>query len=145
MIWFDRLVGESGRVCEVQPAPSCVAAAWSHADRDRDHALSLREVRELRVAVQEWAIWRRSDLLPVWRSGIAVGLIMLDGLGVDAVHAAYDLDGDGRLSQAELLTDVRLDQRPIAEVLVDPDAVDRRAIAGRLGLPVQLLDRLQPR
>jgi hypothetical protein len=39
---------------------------------------------------------------------------------------------------------VRLDDRPLGEILVDRQSVDRAAIAARLGLPPGLVDRLQP-
>jgi len=39
---------------------------------------------------------------------------------------------------------VRLDQRPLGQVLLDPAAVDRAAVARRLGVPPALLDHIQP-
>jgi hypothetical protein len=77
-------------------------------------------------------------------SGLALGLLLVDSLGLERLHALYDSDADGVVSRSELLADVQLDQRPLAETLLDPAAVDRRAIARRLGLPPALLDRLEP-
>jgi hypothetical protein len=71
-----------------------------------------------------------------------MGLWLVDAVGLDYLHAAYDTDGDGLISRAELLVDVRLDERPIAAVLLDPEAVDHAAIGRRLGLPPSMLDRL---
>ena len=38
---------------------------------------------------------------------------------------------------------MHLDQRPLGQVLLDPVAVDRAAIARRLGLPPALIDHIQ--
>jgi hypothetical protein len=69
---------------------------------------------------------------------------VVDGVGIERLHALYDQDGDGLVDRDELLADVRLDERPLGEVLLDREAVDRVAIAARLGLPPVLLERLQP-
>ena len=76
------------------------------------------------------------------RSGIAFGLWLVDSIGLEYLHAAYDADGNGLISRSELLADVHLDQRPIGAVLLDPAAVDHAGIARRLGLPPTILDRL---
>jgi hypothetical protein len=78
------------------------------------------------------------------RSLLVLGFVVVEGVGIERLHALYDEDGDGLVDRDELLADVRLDERPLGEVLLDPEAVDRAAIAARLGLPPALLERLQP-
>ena len=39
---------------------------------------------------------------------------------------------------------MRLDQRPLGEVLLDPAAVDHRAVARRLGIPPSMVENALP-
>jgi hypothetical protein len=142
IVAFDRFVSESNPVCQSRRAEECVARAWGFADADGNGGLSLEELEALRADLEVWAIWRQAELAAHERSGIAFGLWLVDSLGLDYVHAAYDADHDGLVSRGELLADVRLDERPIGTVLLDPEAVDHAAIARRLGLPPSVLDRL---
>lgn len=139
---FDRFVDRTSTICQFGRAPECVDVAWRFADADGDQGLSLAELRALRADVEAWAIWRQDDLAAHERSGIALGLWLLDAIGIDRFHAAYDTDGDHRITRAELLADVHLDDRPIGAILLDPAAVDHRAIGRRLGLPPRLVDQL---
>lgn len=142
LLAFDRFITQSQPVCQFGRAPDCVNLAWRFADADGDQGLSVAELQAVRQDVEAWAIWRQDDLAAHERSGIALGLWLIDAIGVDYFHAAYDADHDGRISRAELLADVRLDDRPIGDVLLDPAAVDHRAIGRRLGLPPRLMDQL---
>jgi hypothetical protein len=142
IVAFDRFVSESNPVCQSRSAGECVARAWGFADADKNGGLSLTELEALRADIEVWAIWRQAELAAHERSGIAFGLWLVDSIGLDYLHAAYDADGNGLLSRSELLADVRLDERPIAAVLLDPVAVDHAAIARRLGLPPAVLEQL---
>ena len=142
IVAFDRFVSESDPVCRSHRAEECVARAWHFADADGDDGLSLAELQALRADLEVWAIWRQNDLAAHERSGIALGLWLVDTLGLDYLHTVYDADGDGLISHSELLADVHLDERPIGAVLLDPAAVDHAAIARRLGLPPAILERL---
>ncbi|HEX5079553.1 MAG TPA: hypothetical protein VFV80_10415 [Geminicoccaceae bacterium] len=144
VVAFDRFVAASGPLCLQRPAAACVDAGWVFADRDADQGLSVAELQRLRDDVRAWALWRADDLYAPERSLLVLGLLLVDGVGVERLHALYDADGDGLIDRAELLADVHLDARPLGEVLLDPEAVDRAAIAARLGLPPGLLERLQP-
>jgi hypothetical protein len=131
-------------VCALQPAAACVALAWRFADSDGDQGLSVAELAAIRTALEGWALRHQDELAAVERSGLALGLLLVDAIGLERLHTAYDADADGLISQRELLADVRLDQRPLAETLLDPAALDRAAIARRLGLPPALIERLGP-
>jgi hypothetical protein len=140
----DRFVAESGPVCLDRPAAACVEKGFAFADRNEDQGLSVVELEEVRDELRAWAQWRVDDLYPTERSLLALGFVVVEGVGIERLHALYDQDADGLVDRAELLADVRLDERPLGEVLLDPEAVDRAAIAARLGLPPALLERLQP-
>jgi hypothetical protein len=142
IVAFDRFVTESNPVCQSQGATQCVDLAWRFADADEDGGLSLDELGRLRADLEVWAIWRQAELAEVERSGIAFGLWLVDSIGLEYLHTAYDTDGNGLVSRSELLADVHLDQRPIGVVLLDPAAVDHAGIARRLGLPPTILERL---
>ena len=141
---FDHFIVTGGPICAAQPAPECVALAWRFADRDGDRGLSVEELQAVRDALEQWTAWRYDGLATGERSAIVIGLALADAIGVERLLASYDADGDGLVSRAELLADVELDERPLAEVLRDPQALDRRAVARRLGVLPQLLDPLEP-
>ena len=143
VLGFDLFVAASTPVCLHRPASACVEAGWAFADRDGDQGLSVRELEELREVLRAWTRWRADELDPTERSLLALGFLVVDGVGLERLHALYDTDGDGLIDRDELLADVRLDERPLGEILLDREAVDRAAIAMRLGLPPMLLERLQ--
>jgi hypothetical protein len=142
IVAFDRFVTESNPVCQFQGAAQCVDLAWRFADANDDGGLSVDELGRLRADLEVWAIWRQAELADVERTGIAFGLWLVDSIGLQYLHSAYDADGNGLISRSELLADVHLDERPIGVVLLDPAAVDHAGIARRLGLPPNILDRL---
>jgi EF hand len=142
IVAFDRFVTESNPVCQFQGAAQCVDLAWRFADANDDGGLSVDELGRLRADLEVWAIWRQAELADVERTGIAFGLWLVDSIGLQYLHSAYDADGNGLISRSELLADVHLDERPIGVVLLDPAAVDHAGIGRRLGLPPNILDRL---
>lgn len=141
---FDRFVASSAAVCLYQPAAECVEVGWLFADQDGDEGLSVAELQDVRDGLRAWAVWRADDLTATERSLFALGFLVVDGLGVERLHGLYDVDQDGLVDRDELLADVHLDDRPLGEVLLDREALDRAAFAARLGLPPALLDRLRP-
>ena len=142
---FDRFMHVSRPICLERPAEHCVALAWGFADADGDQGLSVMEVVAIRSAFEQWALRHRDGLTRPERSGIALGFLIVDSIGLERLHAIYDTDQDGLVSRGELLADVRLDQRPLGEVLLDPAAVDHRAVARRVGVPPEMLDHALPR
>jgi hypothetical protein len=73
-----------------------------------------------------------------------MGLVVVQTVGIDSFFQSYDTNGDGTLSKEELLADVRLDQRPLPQVLADPKSVDWDKLASRAGAAAPLLRRLFP-
>jgi Ca2+-binding EF-hand superfamily protein len=141
---FNRFIQAGRPICLHRPAAECIQVAWAFADVDGDRRLSLAELATIRDGLERWAIHHKDDLSQPELSSIVLGLLLVDSIGLERLVAVYDTDRDGLISRRELLADVRLDQRPLGEILLDPEAVDRRAIARRLGLSPTLIDRLQP-
>ena len=139
---FDQFITQSSQPCASRPAAECVSLGWKFLDRDRNGGLTAPEVQRLRQAMGEWLSWKGQELPAQARSGLGLGLLLADGLGVDRLITAFDASADGKVSQAELLADVKLDQRPLGQVLADPAAVDRAALARRVGLPIELIGGL---
>jgi len=139
---FEQFIRASTPVCERRPAADCVDAGWGFADTNRDDRLSLAELTDIRNTLVEWTGWRGESLHRRERAAIAVGILMVDSIGLENLVASYNRDSDGALSRNELLADVTLDERPLGEVLLDEQAVDRAAMAQRLGSLSPMLEGL---
>jgi len=139
---FERFIIGAVPVCQSQPAELCVDDGWAFTDTNADGGISTAEARTMRTTMGDWFFWRQESLSKQERSALALGLFILDAVGVENILAGFDSDSDGQLTRAELLADVKLDQRPLGEILADPDAVDRDAVARRLGAAAPFLDGL---
>ncbi len=137
-------LAEAGPVCALKPAPDCVAVSWRFADLDGDDRLGLDEANALRDGVQRWFLGARESLPQQAKTGVAVGLLALQLVGVDSLHRSYDGDGDGQLTRAEALADLSLDRRPLPALLQDRAAVDWPRLLDRLGLGAAVLGDLVP-
>ncbi len=141
---FDRFMRASQPICQQRPAAECVAIAWRFANADGDQGLSVAELIAVRKGLEDWVLRHQDELSQPERSSLVLGLLLVDSIGVEHLHALYDSNHDGLISRSELLADVHLDRRPLGQVLLDPAAVDRPAIARRLGIPLALMDHIQP-
>ncbi len=139
---FEQFIRASAPVCERRPAADCVDAGWGFADTDGDGRLSVAELTAVRDALAAWSGWRGDSLNKRERTSIAIGLWLVDSIGLDRLVASYSQDADDSLSRDELLADVTLDERPLGEVLLDAQAVDRQAVAQRLGALSPVLEGL---
>lgn len=144
ILTFDRFIQATSPVCSRDSSTLCFGEAFEFADADGDGTLTLEELRLVRDALQDWSAWRDGTLTVQERNGIKLGLWLVDTIGLEALHDSYDRDGDGAISRQELQADVALDDRPMATVLLDPEAVDRAAVARRLGALAPLLDQALP-
>lgn len=142
---FDRFMTQSSPMCQTQSSKRCVDAGWKFADRDGDGTLTLQEVQAVRSQMGDWLAWKEG-LPPREKANVAMGLWVVDSAGLPNLFAGYDTNGDGRLTQAELLADVKLDERPLGKVLTDEKSVDRQRFSQRLGPLSKLAESLmQPR
>lgn len=142
-VTIQGFLNESVPVCLTAPALDCIDAGWGLTDADFDDLLSVQELDVVRTQITEWFAWRRDDLTRYERSVLTVGIGMLNVVGLETLFASYDANGDGFIDRPELLADiVELDDRPLGQILSDPDAVDRAAVAKRLGALSPLLGRM---
>ena len=130
---FQQFLIASSPVCLNEPSGHCVDIGWNFADTNHDGTLSFAEIQAVRAALQDWLSWKWPELSAKDRTNITLGLMVVDIVGLDKLFAGLNTAGNGKLSRAELLADVKLDDRPLGPVLQDPDAVDRKALGQRLG------------
>jgi hypothetical protein len=141
---LDRLINGVGPLCLRAPAAQCVDKGFAYADRDRNGRLSVAEAQAVESEVSSWAKVNAGKLPPEERQRVVVGLAVVQTVGVSNLFATYDTNNDGALTKEEVLADVRLDKRPLPQVLSDPKAVDWEKLAGRAGSAAPLLRRLFP-
>ncbi|HET6469031.1 MAG TPA: hypothetical protein VFG43_11710 [Geminicoccaceae bacterium] len=139
---FDRFARAAGPYCAQAAATACFERSFRFADRDGDGELSLAELELLRRATREWTSANREQLAPADRRGILATLAVIELAGLPRLFRSYDTDASGGLDRAELLADVRLDDRPLAELVRDRDAVDWPSLGRRLGPAAALVDGL---
>jgi len=142
---IQKFVDGAGATCRTAPAQTCIDDAWRFVAADPSEGLTLGDAQALRRGIGLWYDARQTELPQRERGSIGLGLVLADGIGIERLHGAFDADRDGLVTQQELLADVTLDARPLGVVLADPKAVDRPALARRLGLPPAVLESLFPR
>jgi hypothetical protein len=133
---LEKFVRASAPTCQTEASGRCVDLGWAYADRDKNGTLSLAEVETIRDQIIAWNAWKGDTLTPRERANFNMGLWASNSVGIPNLFASYDANGDGKLTKAELLADVRLDQRPLGVVLADEKSVNRQRFASRLG-PLQ--------
>jgi hypothetical protein len=142
---FDKFMKQSSPICQKQASHRCVDAGWRYADRNGDKTLDLAELQTVRAEMGDWLAWKEG-ITQREKANVAMGLWVVDSAGLPNLFASYDANGDGKLTQAELLADVKLDQRPLGQVLTDEKAVNRQRFSQRLGPLSKLAEALmQPR
>lgn len=142
---LEQLIETNRTVCETRPAQHCINAGWAFADANRDGFLDLAEIQRLRRLTEQWVVTNGKSLPPRQQGSIVMGLMLVDSAGLPTLFANYDLNGDGKLTQAELFADVKLDNRPLPWILADRDAVDLPATKVKLGALGPLLDGMMAR
>jgi hypothetical protein len=128
--------------CRTKPAQACVDLGMQFAAANPKDGITLADLQTLRTRIGSWYQWHQGELPAHARGSFALGLMMADGMGLDRLHAAFDTDRDGKVTQKELLANVKFDRRPLGDVLADPKAVDREGLAQKLGLPPTLTAQL---
>ena len=125
--------------CTRQVAQACVDLGWSFVGLSPSDGLTAAHLTDARRILGVWFEASQSLLPPRARTMVGLGMLMFDGRGADRLIAGFDSNGDGTVTQRELLADVTLDDRPMSQVITDPDAVDREGLAQRLELPPGML------
>lgn len=138
----QQLVIVGGLLCTEAPARDCIDLGWRFADANRDGVLDLAELRALRRGVLDWAAEAQAHLGTRDRMALGAGRALMAAVPLGTLFDLYDADGDGRLTRVELLADLRLDERPLAAILMDREATDWTAIRARLGQAGALLGLL---
>jgi hypothetical protein len=139
---LDQFLGRTVPMCLKAPAVRCVDQGFAFADADGDGLLSPAEVASVQAQVDRWTKGNARRLPPAERERLVMGLLLVQAVGPDRLFASYDADGDGLLSREEVTADIRLDKRPLPEILSDPAAIDWNALADRAGEAAPLLRRL---
>jgi hypothetical protein len=138
----DQFLAASVPVCMRAPAVQCVSRGFAFADADGDHKLSPTEVQAVQGEVDRWAKANAQRLPAAERQRLLLGLIVVQAVGPEQLFASYDANGDGFLSREEVTADLRLDKRPLPEILGDPAAIDWNGLAARAGDAAPLLKKL---
>lgn len=141
---FAAFLGQSAPVCVREAARRCVDAGWRFADRNRDGRLTVAELEAVHGELRDWLTWPGNGIRPHEKRSVLLGLMVVEAIGLPQLFESYDTDGDGAISRVELLADVRLDERPLGEVLGDTAAVDWASVRQRLGALAPALGTIAP-
>lgn len=139
---IQQLVAIGSLLCTEAPAQDCVDHGWHFADADGDGHLSIEELTAVRAGFLEWAAEVQESLSGRERMSLNLARSLARVVPLSPLFALYDENGDGQLSQEELLADIEMDGRPMATILADGAATDWDAIRARLGRSASLLQML---
>jgi hypothetical protein len=139
---LDRFLETSVPFCMKAPAVQCIDQGFAFADRDGDRKLSLAEARETQLELNRWTKANARRLPPQDREKLVMGLILIQTVGPEQLFASYDADRDGELTREEVTADLKLDKRPLPEILSDPTSIDWDSLSARAGEAAPLLRRL---
>lgn len=130
---FPQLIGGDGtkEICQLASAQRCINHVWSQIDADGDEHLTVEEIDSFIASVRRWNAFTDRSLKD--RTVVKIALTTYRLAGTERLLSAYDDDNDGMLSKEEALSDLNLDQRPIAELLLDGDAFNAETLAARFG------------
>jgi hypothetical protein len=139
---LDQFLSRSVPLCMKAPAVRCIDQGFAFADADGNGKLSPDEVRATQALLDRWAKTNARRLPKAERERLIMGLMIVQAVGPNQLFASYDADRDGLLTREEVTADIRLDRRPLPEILSDPAAIDWNGLAARAGDAAPLLKRL---
>lgn len=131
---------DTQKVCRVFSSERCVNHIWGALDQDGDKLLSADEIDSFIERADRWI--SLSDKSRADKAVVKVGMMVYGVTGIEKLIKSYDMDGDGMLSTEEAFADVTLDDRRLAEVLLDGGAVDGEQLAERFGFMAPQLVKL---
>lgn len=141
---LDQFLASGVPFCMKAPAAQCIGRGFAFADLDGSEKLSLAEVEATQAELNNWTKANARRLPEIERQRLVMGLLLLQTIGPARLFESYDADDDGELSMEEVTADVRLDKRPLPEILSDPKSIDWDALMARAGQAAPLLKRLFP-
>lgn len=130
----QQYVEKGSPACRQEASSACIGLWWGFIDRNGDGFADASELGAFRQGLDGWLDQGAEILTLKGKASLASGLWLFDRIGPEKLVTWYDGDGDGRLSRDELLADINLDSRPLAEVLADPEGVDKAAVRDRFGV-----------
>ena len=136
--------GEMRIACARAPSAVCANRVTALLDGNGDGRIVPAELGETRRRALAEARQKQTGLTDSDRGMVAIAIAAIDSAGLDTVFAGFDANRDGGIDRGELFADFRLDTRPFAEIVKDPEAVnwpgfaDRFGETGRMFLPLLL-------
>jgi hypothetical protein len=139
---LERFLETNVPFCMKAPAVQCVDRGFAFADRDQNQRLSLAEAKATQAELNRWTKANARRLPAQDREKLVMGLLLVQTVGPEQIFKSYDADRDGALTREEVTADIRLDRRPLPEILSDPASVNWDALSARAGEAAPLLRRL---
>ena len=139
---FDRAVRGLGHECVSAPSTACARGAFALADTNRDGRADLAELSTLNDRLRVWTRANGESVPPADLKALNLGFVLVDSIGLQSWIALYDTDGDGALTFAEATADLRLDQRPVPELVRTRELVDWPGLRRRFGAMSYIFDYL---
>jgi hypothetical protein len=142
---FDRAVRQLAGHCARGPATTCAARAFDLIDANDDGVAEIEELQRLDARLRVWAGANAEELHPMDLRALQLGFILVDTIGLERGMMLYDDDGDGALSLAEMTADLKLDDRPLPEIVQAREIVDWPSLRRRFGATAMIFDYLDIR
>jgi hypothetical protein len=139
---LDRFLEANMAFCMKAPAVQCIDRGFAFADLDHDRRLSLAEAKATQAEATRWTKANAKRLPPQEREKLVMGMLLFQTVGPEQIFKSYDANRDGALSREELIADLKLDKRPLPDILSDPSSIDWNALSARVGEAAPLLRRL---
>ena len=121
---------------------ACAASTFQLADTNGDGRADLAELSTLNDRLRVWTRANAESVPPADLEALNLGFVLIDSIGLQNWIALYDTDGDGALTLAEATADLRLDRRPVPELVRSRELVDWPRLRQRFGAMSYIFDYL---
>lgn len=139
---FDRSVRGLGQTCVNAASTACAASAFQLADTNSDGKADLAELSNLNDRLRVWTRANAESVPPADLKALNLGFVLIDTIGLRNWIGLYDTDGDGALTLAEATADLKLDLRPVPELVRAHELVDWPRLRQRFGAMSYMFDYL---